>query len=120
MQRPIEEDEQESLREKLTDWLPVVLILGGIGLSKLGIPGGVLAMNAGFLSYGVLGLIDSFKRKYQSGFSWKYLKIAAQLTVTLLAVRSFLLGGSILYLLAIVLLDKLILTPGRFERDRDR
>ncbi|NJM25005.1 MAG: hypothetical protein HC859_05365 [Bacteroidia bacterium] len=120
MRQPIDNDEEESIREKLTDWLPVVLILGGLGLSKLEIAGGDIAMNAGFLAYGVLGLIDSFKRKYHVGFSWKYLKIAAQLAVTVLALKSFMLGGAMWYVLALLLLDKLILTPGRLESGEEQ
>jgi len=113
------EKQSDDFKEKLTDWLPVVLIIGGLGLARLGIDKYALTMNIGFFAHGALGLMDSIRRKYHQGFSIKTLKIAGQGMITVLAIDNLIRPGSFLFLLLLILLDKLILVPSRLESSRD-
>jgi hypothetical protein len=114
------EEQNDDFRDKLADWLPVVLIIGGLGLTKFGIDKYALTMNIGFFAHGVLGLIDSVKRSYHRGISIRYLKIATQIMIAVLAIDNLIRPGSFYFLLLLILLDKLILIPSRLESGMDQ
>jgi hypothetical protein len=113
------EEQKDDFRENLADWLPVVLIIGGLGLASFGIDKYALTMNIGFFVHGVLGLIDSIKRRYHRGISIRTLKVATQVMIAVLAIDNLIRPGSFYFLLLLVLLDKLILVPSRLESDTD-
>jgi len=113
MKRSQEEDET---RQKIADWVPLILIVGGLGLSWLGIDKRALTLHIGFLAYGTLGLADSIRKKYHAHLSLKTLKIGGQLVITILAIENIISGpSSFLTMLLLILMDKLILIPSRLE-----
>ena len=96
--------------EKLADWLPLVLIVVGLVLDWLNINFAGLVLIAGFLTYGIFGIAVSVKRKYYKGFSIRFLKLANDCAITLLALGYFIGENTTWYILMLILLDRLILS----------
>lgn len=101
--------------QKISDWLPIILIFGGLGLNWLEIDKYAIMMNFGFIGYGIFGLIDSIKKNYYKHLSLKLAKTLGQVTIIILAIYNFLIPISLMFLLLLVLLDRIILTPNRLD-----
>ena len=98
------------------DWLPLGLILGGLGLSWIGIDKYALMTYSGFASYGILGLVDTLRNKNLTIQILSILKIVTLILITVISIINLL--GNLTYfvvLLALVLLDRIILTTNRLE-----
>lgn len=100
---------------KMSDWLPVILVFGGLGLTWVKIDNYGVIMNCGFVSFGVLGLLDSIQQGYYKYFSLKLVKTIGYLVIIILAIYNFLFAISLVYLLLLILLDRIILTPNRLD-----
>lgn len=106
----------DQMRQNITDWLPPVLIFTGMALTWMEIDQSFVVMNVGFLAYGILGVIDSIKRKYHTQLSIKLLKMLGQIIITYFAVSNLIgLTREYLLLKLMILLDRMILTPNRIE-----
>lgn len=101
--------------QKITDWIPVSLIIAGLGLTWLEIDNHAIVMNFGFISYGVFGLIDSIKKDYYKHLSLKLLKLLGQLTIFIFSIQNLISPSSLMFLLLLILFDRIVLTPNRIE-----
>jgi hypothetical protein len=97
-------------RQTIYDWLPLLVIVAGIVLNRLGGDSYGLVMYLGFISYGVFGLIEMFRRRKEIKLVGKILKGFALAMVIIIAIISI-LGDptNFMALLALVLLDRIIL-----------
>lgn len=111
------ENEKTSILDfqNISDWLPIILIFGGLGLTWLEIDKYAAVMNFGFIAYGIFGLIDSIKKNYHKHLSLKLVKTLGQVTIILLAIYNFIIPSSLFFLLLLILLDRIILTPNRLD-----
>ena len=111
----METEQRDDIKDKISDWLPVALILGGLVLIQVGIDGRGVVMSTGFLVHGTIGLFSSISRGYHNGLSRKSLKLLLQLAIIYMAVASFINPGSHFIMLLLVVLDKVLLTQERLE-----
>lgn len=102
--------------EKITELGPLLLIAIGLALDWLRVPFGDLMVILGFLLYGVFGAIISIKRRYYRGVSIRFFKLVNDIAIILLTISFFYGQSPMLYLLMLILLDRLILLP-RVVRD---
>ncbi len=102
--------------EKITELGPLVLIAIGIALDWLRVPLGDLMVILGFLLYGVFGAIFSIRRKYYQGVSIRFFKLVNDIAIVLLTISFFYGQSPMMYLLLLILLDRLILLPRVVER----
>ena len=102
--------------EKITELGPLVLIAIGIALDWLRVPFGDLMVILGFFLYGVFGAIFSIRRKYYQGVSIRFFKLVNDIAIVLLTISFFYGQSPMMYLLLLILLDRLILLP-RVVRD---
>ena len=112
-------DGQTTSRDKqwIFDWLPLALIVGGLGLNWIGLDRFALLTYSGFIAYGTLGLVEISRNKNLRKKILKFLKIATLLLIVIIGVISI-LGNPTYFvaLLALVLLDRIILTANRIEQ----
>jgi hypothetical protein len=104
--------------QKIIDWIPLILIVSGAALAWASIDKYALVMNLGFILYGVFELIYPIKKKYYLKFSLKLLKIAGLIAIIVLAVENVTRESSnFLFLMLLILLDRIILNSNRLESD---
>jgi uncharacterized membrane protein HdeD (DUF308 family) len=98
------------------DLLPLILIISGLILNWMELDERALVTYIGFTSYGVLGLIELLKVKKVKRQLLRLLKIVALVLVIFISIISI-LGNPTYFiaLLALVLLDRIILTIPRLE-----
>jgi hypothetical protein len=99
--------------QKVSDWFPLILIFGGYLLARIGLDSYAATMNLGFFSYGLLGTILYVWRGYHSQISLRFFKVVVQVLIMILAVINVFLTGTFIFLMALILLDKLVLTSNR-------
>lgn len=105
------QEQSQNTFQKITEFLPLVLITLGLALDWLEVPYAGLILMLGFLLYGVFGVIISVKRKYYKGISIRFFKLVNDIAIILLTVPFFYGGSTLFYLLMLILLDRLILIP---------
>ena len=97
--------------EKYADLVPLVLIALGVALEWVNFPYAAPILILGFLLYGVLGVVISIKRKYYRGISIRLFKLVNDVAIIILT-GVFLMGeNTMVFLLMLILLDRLILIP---------
>jgi hypothetical protein len=97
--------------QKVSDWLPLVVITAGLVLDWLKLEYGGGVMIAGFFLYGVLGVITSIRKQYYRGRSIRLLKLVNDIAIIVLTVGLVTGTNTLLYLVMLILLDRLILLP---------
>ena len=97
--------------QKVSDWLPLVVIAAGLALDWLKLEYGGVVMIAGFFLYGVLGVITSVRKQYYRGHSIRLLKLVNDIAIIVLTVGLVTGTNTLLYLVMLILLDRLILLP---------
>lgn len=94
---------------KVAELVPLVLIALGLLFDWLNIPYGGLILILGFFLYGVFGVIISIQRKYYKGITIRLFKLVNDVAIVVLTV-AYLMGiDTLLYLLMLVVLDRLFL-----------
>ena len=101
----------ETTYDSISDWLPLIFIAGGSAIQWIGSHYGGFILITGFLMYGVLGFINSLKRKYYTGGFLRVIKLVAEFAIVLLTLAILAGVNTFMYLLMLVLLDRLILIP---------
>ena len=101
--------QHETTFEKISEWLPLILIAGGLAAEWLHFEYAPFIWITGFFLYGLLGLINSVRKKYYSKvFSFAFLKLILEVTTIFLAL-TFLTGINTFYaLLLLILLDRFV------------
>jgi hypothetical protein len=107
--------QSETTYHKIFEWLPLALIAGGLAIQWMGSDYDGLIWITGLLMYGVLGFISSLKRKYYRGGFLRVLKLITEFAIILLTLGFFAGINTFLYLLMLILLDRLILIPRTTE-----
>lgn len=103
--------QSETIYQKISDWLPLSLIAGGLTIQWMGSDYGGVIWIAGLLIYGILGFINSLKRKYYKGGFLRFVKLITEFIIVLLTLGFFVGLDAFMYLLMLILLDRLILIP---------
>ena len=113
----MDDQDDNSQSQLIHDWVPLIFIVVGLLVNRIGIDNYAILMYCGFLLYGGLGLETPIKQKYYTKSFLKILKVLALLSISVIALTS-LIGQRNLFLplIALVLLDRLILTPSRLEK----
>lgn len=99
--------------QNINDWAPLILIFCGLGLTWLEIDTYAIVINLGFIAYGILGLVDSFKKGYHKHLSLRLVKTLGQLTITILAIYNFITPIGLMFFLLLILSDRIILSSNR-------
>jgi hypothetical protein len=103
-------------------WAPHVAVIAGLVVTWIS-PGelGMTVMYGGFMTYGLLGIWTSIKRRYYLEFSMKLLKLLTQVLILVLAVMPFLSGGmTFVWILMLIVMDNLLFTTARIESNQAR
>lgn len=103
-------------KQFLFDWIPFMIIVLGIVANQLKADPHAYVMFAGFFLYGISGLVQQLRLSASSKKFGRILKLIVLTMIGLIAVLGF-LGDPTYFiaLLALVLLDKIILTTARLE-----
>jgi hypothetical protein len=102
-------------KQWLFDFAPLILIAGGAFVAWLGIPGGGAVTYVGFAAYGALGLIEVSGGNRKKSFL-KILKYVVLGAILLVSVVSMLRNMPLFWaLIALILLDRIVLTTARIE-----
>ena len=101
----------ETTFQKIAEMLPLGLIALGFVLDWLKVAYAGLILIAGFLLYGIFGVIISVKRKYYQGMSIRFFKLVNDVAIILLAIGFFFGQNTTFFLLMLILLDRMILIP---------
>lgn len=97
--------------QNFTEILPLVLIAFGCALDWLKFAYAALIALAGFLMYGVFGIIVSVKREYYKGISIRLFKLITDIGIVLLSLAMLVGENTVFVLLMLILLDRLVLIP---------
>lgn len=97
--------------EKISDWLPLGLIAAGLLLQWANFEYANAILIAGFLLYGIFGVITSIKKKYHQGRTIRMLKLVNDIAIILLTIGLFTGTNTLFFVLMLILLDRLILLP---------
>lgn len=99
------------------DWLPHILIFGGLLLTWIGWDVKGVVMYAGFAGYGVFGIVELVKMRRRSMLV--FLKFIVLGLIAAIATASLFVGNiSFITVMMLVIMDRLILTPSRVFSDR--
>lgn len=110
---------KETSPEVFLAWAPHFAVFAGIFMMWIDPgPRGSMIMYAGFLVYGTIGAWASTKKKYYQGISIRLVKLLVQGAICALASLSLVseINGFI-WILILIIMDTLILTPARVEPD---
>lgn len=94
--------------QKISDWLPLALITGGLVLDWANFEYAGVILIAGFLLYGIFGLIKSVRKKTYRGGMIGILKLVNDIAIIVLALALLRGTNTLFYLLMLILLDRLI------------
>jgi hypothetical protein len=97
--------------QNVAEILPLVLIALGFALDWLKLAYAGLIFIAGFLMYGIFGIIVSVKREYYKGISIRFFKLITDIGIVLLSLAMLVGENTVFVLLMLILVDRLILIP---------
>jgi hypothetical protein len=103
-------------------WAPHAAVITGLIVTWIS-PGeiGMTVMYGGFMTYGLLGIWTSIKRRYYLEFSMKLFKLLTQVLIFILAVMPFLSGEmTFVWILILIVMDNLLFTTARIESNQGR
>jgi uncharacterized membrane protein YecN with MAPEG domain len=93
----------------ITEWIPHVLIIGGLLLEMAGLTGSIFIWLIGFFLYGLFGIIRSIRQGYHTRWSAGTVKLIVEALMVVLVIAVFFGNNTFIFLLMLLLLDRLLL-----------